>query len=82
MLLGALGDVICAENVVAHRLFGAVLHQRDVLMRRRVDDDFRLKLIKHLIQRRFIANRTDAQDDRVLDNLAVLVFSSANRSYM
>ena len=45
----------------------------DVLFRR-VDDDFRLKLIKHLIQRRFVANRTDAQDDRVLDNLAVLVF--------
>ena len=74
VFLGALGDVICAENVVAHRLFGAVLHQRDVLMRRRVDDDFRFELVEHLIQRRFIANRTDAQDDRVLDNLAVLVF--------
>ena len=46
---GGIRGLICAEDVVFYRLAGAVLHERDMLVRRRVEHQLRPVLCEHLL---------------------------------
>lgn len=78
-VLGGGGQqVLGAKDVVLDGLGGADLHQRHMLVRRRVKDDGRLIGVEHLVQSCFIADGADEGDNRSLG--AVLVFSSVSSS--
>ena len=78
VLSGGGQQVLGAKDVVLDGLGGADLHQRHMLVRRRVKDDGRLIGVEHLVQTCFIADGADEGDNRSLG--AVLVFSSVSSS--
>ena len=74
-VLGGGGQqVLGAKDVVLDGLGGADLHQRHMLVRRRVKDDGRMIGVEHIVQTCFIADGADEGDNRSFGTVLVFQF--------
>ena len=74
VLAGADQQVFGAQHVVLYRLGRAYLHQRNVLVRRRMEHHRGVVGIKNLVQALFIPDRADQHRDRDIAAVLLLQF--------
>ena len=68
---GGFKQIARAEHVVFDGLGRAELHQRHMLVRRRVENDLRVIQVKDLVEAMLVANRADQRDNRAILAIAL-----------
>ncbi len=54
-----LSNIECTKNIVLYSLTWAVLHQRDMLMRRRMEYNIRFQALKYMVNSGAVTHRTN-----------------------